>query len=74
LNIIFPSTQQVTRIKDLTDRLQCSACQLTVSAEGLPAGTSSVLVEGESSIVCEGFSSCFFQFGLFLADFPLTNE
>jgi hypothetical protein len=47
---------------------------LTFSAQGLPAGTYSVLVDGESSIVCEGFSSCFFQFGSFLADFPLTIE
>ena len=47
---------------------------LTVSAQGLPVGTYSVLVEGESSIVCEGFSSCFFQFGSFQTEFPLTIE
>jgi hypothetical protein len=47
---------------------------LTVSAQGLPVGTYRVLVDGESSIVCEGFSSCFFQFGSFQTEFPLTIE
>ena len=47
---------------------------LTVSAQGLPAGTYRVLVDGESSIICEGFSSCNLDFGVFRTEFPLTIE
>jgi len=47
---------------------------LTVSAQGLPAGTYRVLVDGESSIICEGFSSCNLDFGVFQTEFPLTIE
>ncbi len=47
---------------------------LTVSARGLPVGTYRVLIEGESSIVCEGFSSCTLDFSVFQAEFPLTIE
>lgn len=47
---------------------------LTVSAQGLPVGTYRVLVDGESSIVCEGFSTCTLDFGVFQTEFPLTIE